>query len=622
MPLNKLVDSRDVKFLLFELLKIDGLNQYEKFSDFDRSVFEETLDLAERIAVNHFYPSNRTGDETGIQFNPDTGEVTVPEEFHGAFRAFVDAGFLSIMADTEFGGMGMPISVTIPCMEYFSAGNTSLLMYAASQGAANLIIKYGTDEQKKLYVEKMLSGEWGGDMCITEPEAGTDVGSLKTKALRQPDGTFLISGQKIFISSGEHDMVSNMIHPVLARIEGDPPGTKGISLFIVPKYLVNDDGTPGERNDMICSGIEHKMGLRGSATCSLSFGDNGRCVGYLLGEERKGMKIMFDLMNESRIVTGLQSLSLSSAAYMHAVTYARARVQGPHITKMLDPAAEPVPIMEHPDVRRMLLRMKSYVEGMRVLTCYLAHNFDLSQVLPGDEGKEALGIVELLTPLVKAGNSDTAWAVTAEAIQVHGGYGFCSDYLVEQYARDAKVFSIYEGTNAIQSLDLVMRKILMNQDQVNFNAWIKRVEETIGHAAGSVDEKYIEPVRKGLQKVVETVNHFKKQLDEMKILHLVMNTTEFQQSMFMMVLAWLHLWSLSVTQAKLKALTGDLTGDAREQLIGSSREVAFYSGKVLASQFYLRSEFPKFFGKMDGILGGETAVLKSSSPVFTGAPEE
>jgi alkylation response protein AidB-like acyl-CoA dehydrogenase len=313
-------------------------------------------------------------------------------------------------------------------------------------------------------------------------------------------------------------MTENIIHPVLARIEGDPDGTKGISIFVVPKFLVNQDGSLGARNDVICSGIEHKMGLKGNATSTLNFGDNGKCVGYLLGQERQGMKVMFMLMNAARIHTGVQAEAVSSAAYMHAVTYARNRIQGAHITQMLNPAAPKVPIIEHPDVKRMLLYMKSTVEGMRMLFLFLAYHEDIMHSSSSaDEVKNSTAIVEILTPIVKAGISDAGWLVTAEAMQVYGGYGYCQEYPVEQYARDVKVFSIYEGTNAIQSLDLQMRKILMNPQQYNLAILKKRMTETIAKAKGIVDDKYITPVERGLQKFDEIITMMTTQLMEGKI---------------------------------------------------------------------------------------------------------
>ena len=624
MSLNPLVDSRDLRFVAFEMLELEKLNRFERFSDFDRDVYEDTLNLAEKIAVEQFYTSNAEGDKIGLKYDPHTHEVTVPESFHKGFKAYVEAGFHNLAFPPEAGGMGIPATIALASQEYFNAGNTSLGMYCSSlTGTAHQIMVFGSEELKAMFLPKLLSGEWGGTMCLTEPGAGSDVGALKTKAIRQADGTFLISGQKIFISNGEHDLTPNIIHPVLARIEGDPAGTKGISIFIVPKILVNKDGSLGERNDMICSGIEHKMGLKGNATATLNFGDNGKCIGYLMGEERQGMKVMFQLMNEARIFTGIQAQSVSSAAYMHAVTYARNRIQGAHITQMMNPNAPKVPIIEHPDVKRMLLYMKSIVEGMRMLTLFLAYNRDITHSSSSvEESKEATAIVEILTPIVKAGISDAAWLVTAEAMQVFGGYGYCQEYPVEQYARDSKVFSIYEGTNAIQSLDLQMRKILMNPGMYNYSLLKKFIADTIEKARDIVDVKYIIPVVRGAEKLDEVIKMMQGQMQEGKFMALVLNATPLQQAMFPLVLAWLHLWSLTITTPKVKALFGQAKGEERRKIISENTEAAYYSGRMLSSQFYIGAEYPKFFGRMECIMGNEGAALKVASENFSGAPKE
>jgi len=624
MSLNPLVDSRDVRFVLFEMLELEKLNRYERFSEFDRSVYEDTLNLAEKMALEQFYPSNADGDKTGLKFDAQKNEVKVPESFHKGFRSYVEAGFHTLAFPQEVGGMGIPSTISMASAEYFNAGNTSLTMYCGSiTGAMALILPFGSEELKNMFLPKMFEGKWGGTMCLTEPGAGSDVGALKTKAVKQADGTYLITGQKIFISNGEHDMAENIIHPVLARIEGDPEGTKGISIFVVPKFLVNPDGSLGARNDMVCTGIEHKMGLKGNATSSLSFGDNGKCVGYLLGKERQGMQIMFHLMNAARIHTGVQAEACSSAGYMHAVTYARNRVQGVHITQMMNKNAPKVTIIEHPDVKRMLMYMKSTIEGMRMLCLFLAYHEDIMHASPDpEEVKAATGIVEILTPIVKAGISDEAWLVTAEAMQVYGGYGYCQEYPVEQYARDVKVLSIYEGTNAIQSLDLQMRKILMNPEMYNYAQLRKRMNDTIDGARGVVDEKYIAPVVRGLAKFDEVIEMMKGQMSEGKFMALVLNATPLQQAMFPLIMAWLHLWSLAITIPKAKTLLGDAKGADRQKLIAENAEAAYYSGRVLSSQFYIGAEFPKFFGKIECIMNNEGAALKVESANFTGAPLE
>ncbi len=621
MSLNPLVDSRDVRFVIFEMLELEKITRHKRYAELDRDMFEDSLNLAERISVDLFYKSNADGDKVGLKHNPETGEVKVPDSFHKGFKAFVEAGFHTLSFPPEEGGMGMPTTISFSCQEYFNAGNTALGMYCSSiTGTAHLLITYGSKEIKERFLPKMISGEWGGTMCLTEPMAGSDVGALKSKAVRQSDGTYRITGQKIFISNGEHDLTPNIIHPVLARIEGDPAGTKGISIFVVPKVLVDEDGSLGKRNDMICSGIEHKMGLKANATSTLNFGDNDKCIGYLLGQERQGMKVMFQLMNEARIFTGIQAQSVSSAAYIHAVTYAKNRIQGAHITQTMNPSAPKVAIIEHPDVKRMLLSMKSTVEGMRMLTYFLSYNVDVAISSPSpEEVKEATAVIEILTPIVKAGISDAAWLVTAEAMQVYGGYGYTQDYPVEQYARDAKVFSIYEGTNGIQSLDLQMRKILMNPNQFNYSALKKRIRGTIEKAKEIVDERYISLVERGLQKLEEVIAMMNKQLQEMKIMALVLNATPLQQAMFQLALAWLHLWSLTVSIPKMKAILGDAKGEERQKILSENSEAAYYSGRVLSSQFYIGSEFPKYFGKIECLLGNETAAIKVGPENFTGA---
>ncbi len=623
MALNPLIDSRDVRFVLFEMLEVEKLSEFPKYADYDRDMYEDTLNLIEKISVEEIYPTNAEGDKVGVQYNPDTKEVKAPECFKPAYKAYTEAGFIALVDDVEDGGMGMPDAVSIACSEFSCSANIAFSMYPGlTHGAALLINNFGTQEQKDLYLEKMFNGQWGGTMCLTEPDAGSDVGALKAKAVRQDDGTYLITGQKIFISSGDSDLVENMIHPVLARIEGDPAGTKGISIFIVPKHRVNPDGSLGEFNDVVCSGIEHKMGIHGSATCTLSFGDNGNCVGYLLGEERKGMRIMFQMMNEARVGVGLQGLAVSSTAYMHAVTYAKNRVQGKHVTQMLSPDAPAVPIIHHPDIARTLLWMKSYVEGMRMMTYYLAHNFDLEHLMEGEEKDKAVAIGELLIPICKAGNTDIAWLITSEAIQVYGGYGFCSDYPVEQFARDSKIMSLYEGTNGIQSMDLTMRKILMNPEQYNYSVFRKRVAETVAKSRGVVDDRYIDPVERGMEKLDEVIEMMKAQMGEGKYLHLFMNATPLQQAMFVLSLAWMHLWSLTITLPKMKELVGDVKGEEREKLLEDNQEAAYYTGKVLSSQFFIGVEFPKYFGRVDSLLNNEAAVIKASKAIFTGALEE
>jgi alkylation response protein AidB-like acyl-CoA dehydrogenase len=624
MALSPTIDTRDVRFVLFEALELEKFaKKYPKYAEFDRDTFESILDLAEQISVEKLYPFYKESDREGCTYDPKTKTVKIPKSYHPALDAFYEAGFYGMTEGAEFGGMGTPTVIQTSVYEIIGSGNNNFTMYPGlSMGACELIIAFGSQEQKERYVPKMMSGEWNGTMCLTEPSAGSDVGALKTKAIPQPDGSYKIVGQKIFISCGENDHFKNVIHAVLARIEGDPVGTKGISLFVVPKIRVNPDQSLGKPNDVICAGIEHKMGIKGSATTTLSFGDNDDCIGYLLGERCKGMRAMFQMMNGARIGVAMQSQAVSSMAYMHAITFAKARVQGADVSQMMNPDAKSVTISHHPDVKRMLLFMKSHVEAMRLLGYYLTHNLNVNKLASGDEAKEALAIAEVMVPICKAGFTDAGVEITSEAMQTHGGYGYCQEYPVEQMMRDSKIFAIYEGTNGIQAMDLTMRKILMNPEQYNYMVLKKRMKEVMDRAKGVVDDKYIALVQRGVDKLDEVIGVMNDQLKKGQVLHLLMNATPLCRAMFQLCLAWAHLWMLTITLPKMKQLVGDKKGEERENFLKENFEAAYYAGKVLSSQYYIGSEFPKYFGRLEAILFGETAVIKASDPIFTGAVEQ
>mgnify|MGYP001462463323 CR=1 FL=1 len=611
MAQNLLVDMKDVQFVLYEMLKVHDLVHFEKFSGYDQEIFRDTLNLAEKIAWDKMYPVDAQGDEEGVSYDPKTMSVTVPECFHEPYRSLTGAGFISISDSPDLGGMGMPQSVSVACKELFGAASAALSFCALLTGsAAGLIQRFGNDEQKTLYLDKMLKGIWGGTMCLTEPGAGSDVGNIRTMAIPMPDGTYQIEGQKIFISAGEHNLTENIIHMVLARIEGAPSGTRGLSLFIVPKYHVDLDGSLAGRNGVFCRGVENKMGFHGSPTCALSFGEDPPCTGFLLGKEGSGMKLMFKMMNEERLFCGLQGLASSSSAYLHAVEYARQRIQGSHAMDMFNPTAERVAIIEHPDVRRMLFWMKSHVEGMRMLTYYLALCLDLEEVETGEKASDAAAMVELLVPICKAGNTDMVWLITAEAIQVFGGYGFCRDYPVEHIARACKVLSIVEGTNGIQSIDLVMRKILMDPSQHKYQVFKKHVQKTIDEARSVVDEAYLLLLDQAMVKMDQIVSFLLDHVTQGRFIHLFALATQVQQAMHMLCLAWMHVWSLSITIPRKKEPGKEVAGSELTQ-----NEV-FCRSRTLSSMFYLGSEFPKFFGRVQGILSGEEALIQADSIVF------
>ncbi|RUO87246.1 acyl-CoA dehydrogenase [Corallococcus sp. AB018] len=455
-------DLREIFFTLFEQFgfgQVAGTAPYDAWGpDEAKAVLTETYRFAREVLG----PLNSVGDREGCRL--ENGSVFTPKGFKDAWNKLYEQGFKTVAVSPDHGGQGAPMMLQVTVEEILSGANTAFNMYPGlAFGAAEVVAECGTPEQQKQFVERMLNGTWGGTMCLTEPHAGSDVGAAKSTAKRNGDGTYSIKGTKIFISGGDHDMAGNIIHLVLARIDGAPVGTKGLSLFIVPKLRINADGSSGQANDVTVGSIEHKMGINGSATCVLNFGENDGCLGELVGTvEHVGMSQMFKMMNGARIAVGIQGVSLASAAYYNALDYAKDRKQGSHFTKWKDPSAPRASIIEHPDVRRMLLDIKAHVEGIRALVIKLAMHLDKAKQLAGKDDDAATyhkGQVEVLTPLVKSYGSDQAFRLCAQAIQVYGGAGYIQDYPVEQYTRDSKIFSVYEGTNHIQAMDLVGRKM-------------------------------------------------------------------------------------------------------------------------------------------------------------------
>jgi len=587
---NLLVNMRDQKFVLFEQLEIEKLFSHPLFSDFTREIVEIALSEAEKFAVQEILPTYSIGDREGVTFKD--GKVYVPSCFHAPFKKFFESGWAVAGEDSEVDGQGMPMSAWAACIEYFNAANFSFIIYPGlTWGAAGLIKKYGTEEQKKKYMMKMFRGEWGGTMCLTEPNAGSDVGSIKTKARRLPDGTFGITGTKIFISSGDHDLTENIIHPVLARIEGDPPGTAGISLFIVPKIRVNPDGSLGEPNDVTVGNVEHKMGIRASATCTLNFGDNGKCIGELLGKEREGMKIMFNMMNQARLEVGMQGLGHATTAYEHCVQYARERIQGKPVWEMQNPSAKSVPIIRHPDVRRMLLYMKSYVEGMRAMNYFVGFCSDMARVSQSEEeSRKWMGFVELMTPVVKAFCSDKAVEICSMAIDLYGGYGYISEYPIEQFLRDAKIACLYEGTNGIQALDLVGRKLAQNKGQNMMNLLFE-IAGTIDRAKKNKDLKpYVSHLEDAHMAVMLLAQQFSEWSKGSNFLVPIIQARPFLMILGDLIVGWMLIQGAAIASEKLAAMyvkygAEDSKGKQRA-LIRENAEASFYYGKVASAKYF------------------------------------
>ena len=453
---------RDMHFVLHELLDVGSeLKALPAYAEVDADTINAVLEEAGKFAAKVLYPLNQVGDREGCRLDMATHEVQTPKGFKEAYQQFVEAGWPSLTCDPEYGGQGLPIVLQTSLSEMFNSANQAWYMYPGlSHGAYECLHEHGTPEQKALYLPKLVSGEWTGTMCLTEPHCGTDLGLLRTKAIPRADGSYAITGNKIFISAGEHGMAPNILHLVLARLPDAPSGTKGISLFVVPKFVPDAEGNPGARNKIHCDAIEDKMGIHGNSTCQISLDE---ATGWLIGEPNKGLNAMFVMMNAARLGVGMQSLGLTEAAYQNALAYAKERLQMRSLSGVKAPDQPADPIIVHPDVRRMLLTAKAYAEGGRAFASFIALLIDRELSHP-DEAvrKEAGDLVALLTPIVKAFMTDNGWIATSEAMQVHGGHGYITGTGIEQYVRDARINMIYEGTNTVQSLDLLGRKILMD----------------------------------------------------------------------------------------------------------------------------------------------------------------
>ncbi len=572
-------DDRDVKFVLKEHLGIDQLLELEPYRGFTMEDFDMILDQAQKIAANDVAPSFQDGDRQGCRF--DQGRVLVPESFKHAWKVFREGSWFALAMKTDFGGQGLPLIVAEAAMEFFISANFSFGCFAGlGPGNGSMIESFGSPEQKDLFCAKMYDGTWGGSMCLTEPAVGSDAHMVAAKA--SPDGKYYkIQGTKIFITSGEHDLTENIVHLVIARIEGAPAGAKGVSLFAVPKIWVNEDGTLGEPNDMACIGIEHKMGLNGSATCVLNFGENGQCRGHLIGEAGKGLAYMFQMVNVARMAVGLESVAFGANIYANVLEYAKERVQGTRFAM----GGERIRIVEHADIRRMLLNLKSLTEGMRALVYKTYLMEDLSRNCPDpDRRRKAKGRLELFTPLVKAYCSDRIFEMGRDGIQALGGYGFTKEYPIEQYTRDCKILSIWDGTNFIQSADLVGRKLNMGGGAV-FQAWAEDVSAFIkDHEKDRTFGKELEILKEALEAVVGLVMDYGRYFGEGKLDLIPLTSTRFLDCMSEVAVAHLLLEQGMIAQTRLEG--GDAGADAD-----------FYRGKVAAVHYYCRNFLPQVFGR-------------------------
>ncbi len=598
-------DRRDLDFVLYEQLKVDELTQLDKYRDFNKKTFDMIITEARNFAIKELLPANAEGDREGLRF--EKGQVKVPECFHRAYELLIEGEWTSLTEDPAWGGQGLPANIALAVGEYLYGSNWALTNYGGmGHGTGKMIEIFGTRQQKEIFLEKLYTARWGGTMLLTESEAGSDVGALTTTAVKNPDGTYSISGNKIFITNGEHNLTENIIHPVLARIEGDSPGAKGISIFIVPKLWVNEDGSLGDANDIVCTGIEEKMGIHASSTCSMTLGGKGNCRGLLLGEECQGMKIMFHMMNEARLGVGFQAFAYASAAYLYALNYARERIQGRDLEAGKDPDAPSVPIIRHPDVRRMLLEMKAYVDGMRSFVHYVGNCLEKEALAATDDERAFYrGFNDLLTPLVKAYCAQRGFDQCVQAVQVYGGYGYITEYPVEQLARDCKITSIYEGTDGIQAMDLLGRKLGMAKGQVFIN-FLGEIQKTVALAKeiGGLEEITTE-VEKAANRLGEVAMHLGTTAMSPKFKVAFAFAFPFLEVMGDVIMAWMLLWRAALANQKLES------GPKK-------KDVAFYEGQLKTAEFFIQTILPATLGKMDGIVKSSSSAIDISEAAFGG----
>jgi len=598
-----IADQKEIDFILYELFNAEELLTYEKFQDFSKKTFNMIISEARKVGIKEILPTLADGDKQGVQF--DNGSVTVPDSFHRARKVVREADLTSTMEDPDWGGQGLPFLISIAIMEYTVGANYALSGYIhMGHGTGKMIEIFGTNTLKKLFLENLYTGKWSGTMLLTEPEAGSDVGAITTTARKNEDGTYSITGNKIFITDGEHDMTENIIHPVLARIEGAPKGSRGISIFIVPKIWINEDKTFGKPNDVQCVGVEEKMGFHGSATCSMALGSKGECRGFLLGEENKGLAIMFHMMNEARLSVGFQGSTAASLAYLYALDYARQRVQGKDLAAGKDPKAESIPIIRHPDVRRMLTWMKAHVDGMRSLIYYVCLCIDKKENAADEAQREQAGdMLELLTPVAKAYCAERGFEVCVQAVQVFGGYGYTKEFPVEQLVRDVKIATLYEGTDGIQAMDFLGRKLGMKKGLV-FKSLLDEMGRTIA------DAKKVESLKsmaESFARAVEVLGMTAMGLGgaamSEKYAAAFAHAHPFLEATGDVVMGWMHLWRATTAVTALEKKT-------------RKKDKAFYGGVITCARFYMEAVLPVAQGRMASIQALSDAALNMDEASF------
>jgi len=578
--MQQLLSNRDLKFQLYELIDIERLFKRKKFEDHNSEIFDAVLETAEKIALKYFLPHNQQADQNEPKFVK--GKVEMIPEVKQAFDAYREAGFIAAGMDYEQGGMQLPFVVTLATLGYFTSANPSTTGYGfLTTGAANLINAFASEEQKQTFLPPMLTGDFSGTMALTEPNAGSSLSDIVTQAIPQDDGSYKIKGQKIFISAGDHQLTNNIVHLVLAKIKDAPAGVKGISLFIVPKFRLDENNQPAEPNDVNLSGLFHKMGYKGTTSTILNFGENDDCTGYLIGELHHGLKYMFHMMNEARLLVGFGAIAIGYRGYLESLAYAKERPQGRHPTEK-NPNSEQINIIEHADVKRMLLAQKSFVEGGLSLCFYSACLVDDSETATDEEQSNAKLLLDLLMPIVKACNSDYGLKANELAIQILGGSGYTNEYPVEQCYRDNRLNPIHEGTNGIQALDLLGRKIWQNN-----SAGIKLLSENISRDIQRSNQleqskSFSKKIAKALEACHQVTQNLGESMARNGATKTLANASCYLSMMGKLVYSWMWLRQSIVAEVALKSLD-------------DQQEIKFYRGKLQAAQYFIQWELPKLY---------------------------